>query len=105
MLDRAPIRRILFQEVVDAVLVVVAHVISDQSAKMMLAQRDDMVKDLAAAASDPAFRNSVLPGCLDAGPLRRQTRGVQERDDRGIELRVAVQDDISIWTSLRKCLS
>jgi len=72
---------------------------------MLFVQRDDMVEDLAAATSDPAFRNSVLPGCLDAGPLRRQTRGLQERDDRGIELRVAVQDDITIWTRLGKCLS
>ena len=74
---------------------VVAHVISDQPAKMSLVQRNDMVEDLAAATADPAFRNPVLPGCLDTRPLRRQTRGLQEPDDRGIELRVAVQDDIT----------
>ena len=96
MLDRAAIRRILVQRVVYAVLVVVAHVISDQPAKMLLVQCDDMVEDLAATTSDPAFQDSVLPGRLDARPLRRQTRGLQEPDDRGIELRVAVQDDITI---------
>ena len=36
--------------------------------------------------------------------FRIQTRGLQERDDRGIELRVAVQDDITIWTRLGKRL-
>jgi hypothetical protein len=33
---------------------------------------------LAATTSDPAFRDSVLPGRLDARPLRRQTHGLQE---------------------------
>ncbi len=104
MLDWPAIRRIRFQRVVDAVLVVVAHVISDQPVKMSFVQPNDMVEHLAPATSNPPLRDTVLPGCLDTRPLRRQTRGLQECDDRGIELRVAVQDDITIWTRLGKRL-
>ena len=83
----------------------VAHVITDQPAKMLLVQRDDMVQDLAAAIPDPAFRDSVLPGRLDARSLGFQTRCFQECDDFTVELRVAVEDDVTIRGSLGKSLT
>ena len=58
-------------------LVVVADVISDQLSKMLLVQRDDMAQDLAPASSNPAFRDFILPGCLDARPLGFQTCRLQ----------------------------
>jgi hypothetical protein len=39
----------------------IAHVVADQTAKVFFVHRDDMVEDLAAAASDPSFGGSVLP--------------------------------------------
>jgi hypothetical protein len=72
---------------------------------MLLVQRDDMVRDLAAATSDPAFRDSILPGRLDARPLGFQTRCPQERDDITVELRVAIQDDVTVRVSLGKGLT
>ena len=99
VLDRAAIRRILFQGVVDAVLVVVAHVISDQPAKMLLVQCDDMVEDLAAATSDPARRNPILPGCLNARSFGFQTCRVQERDHISVGFRVPVEDYVTVWSS------
>ena len=97
--------RILLQRVVDPVVVVVAHVFPDQPPKMLLVQRDDMVEDLAAATSHPAFRDSILPGRLDARSLGFQTRCVQECDDFTVELRVAVEDGVTIRGSLGKSLT
>ena len=95
-LDWAAIRSILFEGIVDAVLVVIVHVVMDQPAEMFFIQRDDMVEDLAAATSHPAFGDTVLPGCLRTRLLGRQTRRIQERDKIRIELRVAIQDEIAV---------
>src|SRR5438045_3621233 len=72
---------------------------------MSFIQCDDMVQNLSAATSNPAFRGSILPGRLDARPLRLQTRRLQKRDDGGIELRIAVQDHITVWTNFRESLA
>jgi hypothetical protein len=82
--------------------VAVPHVISDQPPKMLLVQRDDMVEDLAAATSDPAFRDSILPGRQDARLPGLQARRFHERDDIAVKLRVAVEDDVSIRRSFGK---
>jgi hypothetical protein len=47
---------------VNPVVVMVAHVIANEPPQMFFVQRDDMVEDLAAAASYPALRNSVGEG-------------------------------------------
>ena len=44
------------------VVVVVVHVIANEPSEMLFVQRDDMVENLAAAASYPAFRGSVGEG-------------------------------------------
>ena len=55
---------------------------------MSFVQCDDMVQNLSATASNPAFRGSILPGRLDARPLRFQTGRLQKCDDGGIEYRI-----------------
>jgi hypothetical protein len=57
-----PIRRILIQGIVNPVVVIVADVIANQPPEMLFVECDDMIENLAAAASDPAFRESILPG-------------------------------------------
>ena len=68
VLDQVPIRCVLFQRIVDAVLVVVVDVVADQPAKMLLVQRDDMVEDLAATT---APHRSAVPFCQGAWTLVR----------------------------------
>src|SRR5215471_3361364 len=68
-LDRAPIGRVFAQRVMNAVLLVIAYVVTDQTAKVFFVPRDDLVEDLAAAASNPSFSSSVLPWCLNARPF------------------------------------
>jgi len=60
-LDPTSVGCVFAQRVVNAILVVIAHVIADQTAKVLFIHRDGMVEDLAAAASDPSFGGSVLP--------------------------------------------
>src|SRR5215467_10823985 len=65
--DRAAMRCVLFQRVMNSVLLIIAHVIPDQPAQMLPIQRNHMVEHLAAATPDPAFRDAVLPRRLNAG--------------------------------------
>jgi hypothetical protein len=61
LLDGPSVRRVLFQTIVKAVLVMAVHVIADQPTEMFFIQRDDMVKELAPATSHPALCNAILP--------------------------------------------
>jgi hypothetical protein len=72
-LDRTSVGRVFAQRVVNAILLVIADIVADQTAKMIFIHRDDMVEDLAAAASDPSFGGSVLPRCLNARPFWLQS--------------------------------
>src|SRR5260370_21767296 len=69
---------------------------------MLFVQGDDMVENLSAAASYPAFRSPVLPRCLNTRAVRLEDGCLQEGDHVGIEFRVVVENGITIRTSLRK---
>ena len=53
---RSSARRVFVQRIVNPVVVMVVHVIANQPPQMSFVQGDDMIKDLAAAASDPTLR-------------------------------------------------
>ena len=101
-LDRASVRGVFLQGVVNTVLVVVVHVIADQPPEMLLVQCDDMVQHLAPGTSDPPFRYSILPGRLDARPFWFQTRRLQKRNHVSVEFQIAVHDRVAIRTGLGK---
>ena len=88
----------------NSVLLMVGHVFANESAQMPFIQHDDVVQKLSATASDPPLRESILPGRLDVRPFGRQTSTFQECDHLSIELRVVVEDDVSIWSGFRECL-
>src|SRR5690349_14076780 len=89
-------RGVLLQRVVDPVRVIVGDVIAHKPTQMLFAERNDVVQKLAAAASHPPFRDSVLPWRLNACPLRLQPRAFQKRDHTCVELRVVIQNHIPI---------
>jgi len=93
--DRSPMGRVLFQGIVNPIVVVVVHVIANQPSQVSFVQCDDVVQDLTAAASDPSLRSPVLPGRPYTRALRLQTGCLQERDHIGIEFRIVVQEDIT----------
>ena len=105
LLYGAEVRSVLFQGIVNAVLMVVAHVLADQPPEMLFVQRDDVIEDLAAATSNPAFRNSILPGRPHTRSLGLQTGRLQKPDHVSIEFRVAVQDHVAICAGFREGLA
>jgi hypothetical protein len=62
------IRRVLIEGIVNPVVVIVVHVIANEPPQMLFVQRDDVVENLAATATDPAFRT---PFCQGACTLAR----------------------------------
>jgi hypothetical protein len=72
---------------------------------MSFIECDDLVRELAATTSHPALRGSILPRRSDAPALRFQTGRLQKRDHGGSEFRIAVQDHITVWTSVWKSIS
>jgi len=58
-------RRLLAQSEVGAIVVEIANVIAQESLQRPLVHSDDMVEHIAAAASDSALGNPVLPRAVD----------------------------------------
>src|SRR5688572_12749789 len=58
---RAGDSAILIESIVSAILVVITHLVTHQPTEVLFVQRNDVVEDLAAATTHPAFRNPVLP--------------------------------------------
>ena len=78
----------------------IANVLADQTAKVFFIHRDDMVEDLAAAASNPSFGGSILPRRLNARPFWLKSGGLQKGNNVTIEDRIVIQNDIAIWRCL-----
>src|ERR671914_2552331 len=78
-LNRASIRSVFLQGIVNPVLVVVDYVLANQPPEVRFVHRDDVVEKLAPTASDPTLGGSILPGRLNTGALRLQVRRLQER--------------------------
>jgi len=103
--DQASIGRVFAQRVVNAIFLVIAHVVADQTAKVFFIHRDDMVEGLAPAASDPSFSDSVLPWCLNPRPFWLQAGGLQEAYNINVEDGIVVQNGVAIRSRLRKRFS
>src|SRR5215469_5893896 len=101
-LDRSSMGRVFAQRVVNAILLVIAHVLPDKTAKMFFIHWDDMVENLAAAASNPSFGGSVLPWRPNARALYLKSGGPQEGNNVGVEDRIAIQNGVAIRSRLRK---
>src|ERR1700680_4314788 len=65
-LNCSMVRRVLLQGIVNAIVMVVVHVCSDQPVEMAFVQRDDRVEQLAPATADLALGDAVLPGGFEA---------------------------------------
>ena len=103
-LNRASIRSVFLQGIVNPVPVVVDHVLANQPPQVRFVQRDDVVEKLAPTASDPTLGGSILPGRLNTGALRLELRRLQERDHIFIELRIVIEDHITVFARPRETL-
>jgi hypothetical protein len=70
---------------------------------MQFVQRNDVIEKLSPTASHPTLGGSILPGRLDTRALRLKAGRLQQRDHIPIELRIVVEDHITILTRLGKC--
>jgi hypothetical protein len=101
----ALVRRVLRQRVVEAIFVVIVHVIANQPTEMWFVERDDVIEDFSPTTSHPSFRRSILPGRLYARPFGLQSSGLQEADHFFVERRISIEDDISIRACFGECLA
>ena len=97
--------RVLCQRIMDPVIVVEGDVLANQASQMWFVPGDDVIEDLAATTADPALRSPVLPWRLHTGAHHLETGCLKEADDIGIEFRIAVENDISVGTSLGECFT
>ena len=72
---------------------------------MLFVHRNDVVEELPTATPNPAFRDPILPGCLDTRSLGREAGRFQHGDYIRVEFRVAIQDHIAISTCVEKRLT
>jgi hypothetical protein len=79
-----------------SVLLVIADVLADDATKVFFIQRDDVVEDLAAAASNPSFGRSVLLWGVNACSFGFQSGGRQEGNDVAVENGIVIQNDVAI---------
>jgi hypothetical protein len=96
LLDWASVRRILVRGVVDAVLMIIAGITTNQPPETLLVQRANVAEDLAATTADPALRQTIVPRRLDACSLGLKACRLKERNHFSIEFRIVVQDYVSV---------
>src|SRR5262249_52418945 len=102
-LHSTSIGRVLIEGIVNPVGMVVVHVVAHQPSQMLFIQRDDVVENLTTATSYPTHCDSVLPRRLNTRALRLQAGCLQKRDHLSIEFRVAIQNNVTVQTTIAKC--
>src|ERR1035437_513906 len=98
-------RRLLLQPEVGSVVVIIGNVLGEESLQMALIQRDRVVEQAAAPASDPTLGDTILPGTRNRGTGRCHL----QRADRGWHfqsvLRIVVEYEKSGRPSVGKSFS
>src|SRR5664280_288316 len=72
-------RRLLLQPEVGSVVVIIGNVLGEESLQMALIQRDHVVEQVAAAASDPTLGDPILPGTPNRGTDRCHVQRAHRR--------------------------
>ena len=104
-LDR-PVRRRLFpQAVVRPVLMIVREEFSAESSQMLFVDRDHMIQQLSTTATHPTLSDSVLSRAVNARLDRLDAAIRQELADCRTELRIVIEDDISVKAGQREGLT
>lgn len=85
---------LLLQTEMRAILVVIADVFVHQALQMPFIEHDYMVEQIAAAGTDPPFRNTVLPRASKAGSLELDAEALHGIDNFFIELCAAIADQM-----------
>src|ERR1039458_9963954 len=84
-------RRLLVQPKVGSVVVIIGNVLGEEALPMSLIQRDYVVEQVAAAASDPTRGDTILPGTPNRGTDRCHVQRAHRRWHFQAILRVMVE--------------
>src|SRR5665811_1271084 len=84
-------RRLLVQPQVRSVVVIIGNVLGEESLQMALIQRDYVVEQVAAAASDPTLDDPILPGTPNRGTDRCHLQRADRRWHFQAVLRVVIE--------------
>src|SRR6266508_3359879 len=104
-LNRATRWGLLVQSEVGSVLVIISQILTAQPLQVFLIQWDHVIQQLSATTAHPSLGYSVLPWTPDAGSDRPDSATPQKLENFGAELRIAVENDISIRAGQRKSLT
>jgi hypothetical protein len=74
--------------------VIVADVLIHEALQMPFIEHDHMVEQIAAAVSDPAFSDAILPRTAEAGSFRLNAKTFDGIDNFFIELCAAIEDQV-----------
>jgi len=75
-----------------AVFLVIADVFREQPFQMAFIERDDMIQQVAAAASHPALRRAILPGAFEGSANRMDAQGANSDRDFQPVLGIAIEE-------------
>ena len=103
--DHPGVRRLLLQGIVNAIVVVILEVISNQPKQMGFVQDHHVVQEFPATAPHPGLRHTVLPGTAISCSDQLTAEGFQHRRHFSAEPDVAVEDQILGCTIFREDLS
>src|SRR5664279_4057236 len=84
-------RCLLVQPQVRSVVVIIGNILGEESLQMAFIQRDHVVEQVAAAASDPTLSDAILPGTPNRGTDRCHLQRAHRRWHFQAVLRVVVE--------------
>src|ERR1035441_7229148 len=76
---------------VGSVVVIIGNVLGEESLQMALIQRDHVVEQVAATASDPTLGDTILPGTPNRGTYRCHVQRADRRWHFQSVLRIVVE--------------
>jgi hypothetical protein len=82
---------LLVQPEVGSVVVIIGNVLGEEALQMSLIQRDYVVEQVAAAASDPTLGDPILPGTPNRGTDRCHLQRADRRWHFQAILRIVVE--------------
>ena len=88
-----------------AVRVVIGEIVFCESEQVNFVEDENVIQKLAAAASDPTLRYSVLPGGRRSDANRFHAARFQQLGHFAAELAVTIENRVAARTGLRECLS
>lgn len=96
---------LLAQSKMSSVVVIIADILVHQAFQMPFIEHDHMVKQIAAAGTDPTLGNTILPRAAEVGSLGLDAKALDGIDDFRIEITATIEDQILRRGIVRKCFA